>query len=183
MTSPGWRLMAVTVACVVIGLAAVVAAWRNPDSDGFTVLATAPGWPWAWAALEGGLVWRRGRAMQSSGLEHALATYAAGGVWAVLLGALAFAAWGVELPGGAQLPCGPLEPLCAALTCMAVACVMCGWTLGFVFPALLPPAAAWASAKLLGERLPSQTWMRGAVAVTTACWLVVLLTGLVLAFA
>ena len=67
MTSPGWRLMAVTVACVVIGLAAVVAAWRNPDSDGFTVLATAPGWPWAWAALEGGLVWRRGRAMQAHG--------------------------------------------------------------------------------------------------------------------
>ena len=60
---------------------------------------------------------------------------------------------------------------------MAVACVMCGWTLGFVFPALLPPAAAWASAKLLGERLSSQTWMRGAVAFTTACWLFVLLTG------
>ena len=95
MTGPGRRLAAVTVACVVIGLAAVVAAWRNPDSDGFTVLATAAGWPWAWAALEGGLVWRRGRAMQSSGLEHALATYAAGGVWAVLLGTLSLSS-----PGG-----------------------------------------------------------------------------------
>ena len=182
MTGPGKRLMVVTVACILIGLAAVVAAWRDPDG-GFTVLATAAGWPWAWAALEGALVWRRGRAMQSSGLEHALATYAAGGAAAVLLGALAFAAWGVDLPGGAQLPCGPLEPLCAALTCMAVACVMCGWTLGFVFPAMLPPAAAWASAQLLGARPPSRTWMRGAVAVTTVCWLLVLLTGLVLAFA
>lgn len=183
MTSPGSRLTVVTVACVAIGLAAVVAAWRSPESDGFTVLATAAGWPWAWAALEGGLVWRRGRVVQSSGLEHALAIYAAGGVWAVLLGALAFVAWGVELPGGAQLPCGPLEPLCAALTCMAVACVMCGWTLGFVFPALLPPATAWVSAHLLGTRPPTQGWMRAAVVLTTVCWLVVLLTGLVLAFA
>ena len=182
MTGPGKRLMVVTVACVVIGLAAVVAAWRDPDG-GFTVLATAAGWPWAWAALEGGLVWRRGRAMQSSGPEHALATYAAGGAAAVLLGAFAFAVWGVDLPGGSQLPCGPLEPLCAALTCMAVACVMCGWTLGFVFPALLPPAAAWTSAQLLGSRPPSRAWMQSAVGLTTACWLVVLLTGLVLAFA
>ena len=182
MTGPGKRLTVVTVACVVIGLAAVVAAWRDPDG-GFTLLATAAGWPWAWAALEGGLVWRRGRAMRSSGLEHALATYAAGGAAAVLLGALAFAVWGVDLPGGSQLPCGPLEPLCASLTCMAVACVMCGWTLGFVFPALLPPAAAWVSAQLLGARPPRRASMRGTVAATTACWLVVLLTGLVLAFA
>ncbi len=39
MTGPGKRLMVVTVACVLIGLAAVVAAWRDPDG-GFTVLAT-----------------------------------------------------------------------------------------------------------------------------------------------
>ena len=58
MTSPRGRLTAVTVACVVFGPAAMVAAWRSPESDGFTVLATAAGWPWAWAALEGGLVWR-----------------------------------------------------------------------------------------------------------------------------
>ncbi|MDD9996551.1 MAG: hypothetical protein OXQ89_02275, partial [Rhodospirillaceae bacterium] len=90
---------------------------------------------------------------------------------------------GVELRGGSQLPCGPLEPLCAVFTCMALACVMCGWTLGFVFPALLPPAAAWTCAQLLRARPPSRTSMQAAVAVTTACWLVVLLTGLVLAFA
>ena len=182
MTGPGKRLIVVTVACILIGLAAVVAAWRNPDG-GFTVLATAVGWPWAWAALEGGLVWRRGRTMQSSGLDHALAAYGAGAAAAVLLGTLVFAAWGVNLPGGAQLPCGPLEPLCAVFTCMALACVMCGWTLGFVFPALLPPAAAWTSAQLLRTRPPSRASMQAAVAVTTACWLVVLLTGLVLAFA
>lgn len=63
----GRRLAAVTAACVVIGLSAVLAAWRNPDGDGFTVLATAAGWPWAWAAVEGGLVWWRGRAMQAHG--------------------------------------------------------------------------------------------------------------------
>ena len=182
MTGPGKRLIVVTAACVLIGLAAVVAAWRDPDG-GFTVLATAAGWPWAWAALEGGLVWRRGRAMRSSGLEHALATYAAGAAAAVLLGTLVFVAWGVELRGGSQLPCGPLEPLCAVLTCMVLACVMCGWTLGFVFPALLPPAAAWTGAQLLRTRPPSRASMQAAVAVTTACWLVVLLTGLVLAFA
>ena len=61
--------------------------------------------------------------------------------------------------------------------------MMCGWTLGFVFPALLPPAAAWAGAQLLGTRSPSRASMQAAVAVTTACWLVVLLTGLVQAFA
>ena len=182
MTGPGKRLTVVTVACVLIGLAAVVAAWRDPGG-GFTVLATAVGWSWAWAALEGGLVWRRGRAMQSSSLEHAPATYAAGGTAAVLLGAVAFAAWGVDLPGGSQLPCGPLEPLCAALMCMAVACVMCGCTLGFVFPALLPLAAAWTSAQRLGTDPPSRAWMRAAVALTTVCGLVVLLTGLVLVFA
>ncbi len=116
-------------------------------------------------------MWRRGRAMQSSGLEHALVTYAAGAAAALLLGTLVFATWGVELRGGSQLPCGPLEPLCAAFTCMALACVMCGWTLGFVFPALLPPAAAWTSAQLLGTRQPtSRAWMQAAVAVTTACW-------------
>ena len=54
---------------------------------------------------------------------------------------------------------------------------------GIRFPALLPPAAAWTSAQLLGARPPSRTSMQAAVAVTTACWLVVLLTGLVLAFA
>ena len=182
MTGPGKRLTVVTVACVLIGLAAVVAAWRNPDG-GFTVLTTAAGWPWAWAALEGGLVWRVGRATHASGLEHALAAYAAGGVWAVVLGTLVFAVWGIELPGGSQLPCGPLEPLCAVLTCLAAACVMCGWTLGLVFPALLPPAAAWTTARLLGTRPPGRAWMRGAVALTTVCWLVVLLTGLALAFA
>ena len=183
MTGPGKRLTVVTAACVLIGLAAVVAAWRNPEGGRFTVLATAVGWPWAWAALGGGLVWRRGPAMQSSGLEHALATYTAGGAAALLIGTLAFAVVGVDLPGGSQLPCGLLEPLCAAFTCMALACVMCGWTLGFVFPALLPPAAAWVSAQLLGARPPSWAWMRGSVAITTACWLAVLLTGLVLAFA
>ncbi|MDE2934515.1 MAG: hypothetical protein OXS47_11725 [Chloroflexota bacterium] len=183
MTGLGKRLTVVTAACVLIGLAAVVAAWRDPEGGRFTVLATAAGWPWAWAVFEGGLVWRRGRAMQSSGLEHALAIYAAGAAAAVLIGALTFAVWGVELRGGFQLTCGPLEPLCAAFTCMALACVMCGWTLGLVFPALLPPAAAWTSAQLLGTRPPSRASMQAAVAVTTACWLVVLLTGLVLASA
>ena len=51
MTGPGKRLMVVTAACVLIGLAAVVAAWRDPDG-GFTVLATAAGWPWAWQPVE-----------------------------------------------------------------------------------------------------------------------------------
>ena len=96
---------------------------------------------------------------------------------------LAFTAWGLDLPGGSQLPCGPLEPLWAALTCLAVTCVMCGWTLGFVFPALLLPAAAWSSARLLEAPPPSRGWMQAAVALKTVCWLVVLLTGLVLAFA
>ena len=183
MTGHGKRVLVVTAVCVLTGLAAVVAAWRDPDGGRFTVLATAAGWPWAWGALEGGLVWRRGRAMQSSGQEHALAVYAAGGAAAVVLGALIFAAWGVDLPGGSQLVCGLLERLCAALTCMAVACVMCGWTLGFVFPALLPPAVAWASVQLLGAGPPARSWMRAAVALTTLAWLVVLLTGLALAFA
>ena len=47
-------------------------------------------------------MWCCGRAMQSSGLEHALAIYSDGGAAALLLGALALAAWGVERPGGAQ---------------------------------------------------------------------------------
>lgn len=169
MTGPGKRLTVVTVACVLIGFAAVATAWGNSEGGRFTVLATAVGWPWAWVAFEGGLVWHRGRAMRSSGLEHALATYAAGAAAAMLLGVLVFAAWGVDLPGGAQLPCGPLEPLCAAFTCIALACVMCGWTLGFVFPALLPPAAAWTSAQVLGARPPSRASMQAAVGVTTAC--------------
>ena len=38
MTGPGKRLTVVTVGCVLIGLAAAVAAWRDPDG-GFTVLA------------------------------------------------------------------------------------------------------------------------------------------------
>ena len=103
MTGPGKRLTVVTVACVLIGLAAVVAAWRDPEGGRFTTLATAAGWPWAWAALEGGLVWRRGRAMQASGLDHALATYAAGAAAAAVLGTLVFAAWGL---GGLSRPAG-----------------------------------------------------------------------------
>ena len=38
----------------------------------------------------------------ASGLEHAPATYAAGGAAAVLLGTVVFAAWGVDLSGGSQ---------------------------------------------------------------------------------
>ena len=66
---------------------------------------------------------------------------------------------------------------------MALACVMCGWILGFVFPALLPPAAAWTSAQTARGTAAQPSLDAAAVAVTTACWLVVLLTGLVLAFA
>ena len=147
------------------------------------MLATAAGWPWAWAALEGGLVWRRGRAMQSSGLEHALATYAAGGAAAVLLGTLALAAWGVELPGGAQLPCGPLEPLCAALTCMVRGVRDVRLDPGVRLPGAVAARCRLGQRQAARKRPPGPVWMRVAVAVTTVCWLVVLVTGLVLAFA
>ncbi len=46
MTGPAGRLPVVTAACAVMGLAAVVAAWRNAAADGFRVLTTAAaGWP------------------------------------------------------------------------------------------------------------------------------------------
>ncbi len=183
MTNLKGRLTASTAACLLIGIGALIGAWRQPDNDVLTILATAAGWPWALAMLEGGLVWWRGKAMQASGLEHALFVYATGGAAAALLGALALGAANVELPAGAHLPCGPLNPLCDAVTYMAIACVACGLTLGFVFPALLPPAAAWTSSRLLGEKPPSMPWLRTAIALVTLCWLGALLTGLALAFA
>ena len=42
MTSPRGRLTAVTVACVVFGPAAMVAAWRSPESDCQATFKTDP---------------------------------------------------------------------------------------------------------------------------------------------
>lgn len=89
----------------------------------------------------------------------------------------------MELPAGTHPPCGPLDPLCDAITCMALACMMCVWTLGIVFPALLPPTTAWTSSMLLGDEPPSMPQLLTAMAVTTLCRLGALLTGLALAFA
>ena len=179
---PAKTLLAASAACVVLGDAAIVAAWRNPDSDLATVLATASGWPWLLAALQGGLVWARRRQRSADPFEHFLAVYAAGTAWAALAATAALALADDLSPLPEWLP-PPLEPLAAALTAMAVAAVLAGATLGLVFPALLPPAAAALSAWLLGARPPSRARLAAGTAGTALAWLAAAFAGLALAHA
>ncbi len=177
---PAKTLLAASAACVVLGDAAIVAAWRDPGSDLATVLATASGWPWLLAALQGGLVWARRRQRSADPFEHFLAVYAAGTAWAIPAATAAAALAGDLSPLPRWLP-PPLEPLAATLTVMAVAAVLAGATLGLVFPALLPPAAAALSARLLGASPPSRARLAAGIAAVGIAWLAAAAAGLALA--
>ncbi len=182
MSRSALHLLAVSAACVILGEAALVAAWSNPDSDLASVLASAAGWPWLLAALLGARVWYRGKGRSSEPLEHFLATYAAGTGAAILAGAAILIVAGWEFP---VLPCPsfPFESLCAILAAMAVAAVFAGITLGLVFPALLPIAAAAVSAVALTRRPPSRRHLAAGIAAAAAGWLLAAAGGLVLAHA
>ena len=82
-----------------------------------------------------------------------------------------------------MLPCpgGPLHAPRAVLVAMALAAVAAGLTLGFVFPALLPVAAAAISAATLQGRPPSRRCLRAGITAVTASWLLAAVGGLVLA--
>ncbi len=98
MSRPALYLLAVSAACVILGEAALVAAWGNPDSDLASLLASAAGWPWLLAALLGARVWYRGKGRSSEPFEHFLATYAAGTGAAILAGAAILIVAGWEFP-------------------------------------------------------------------------------------
>jgi len=174
-------LAAVTAGCVGLGWAALLAAWSSPGSDVLTFLATAPGWPWLIAALLGARVWHRRQAGSADPLEHFLAVYAAGTAAALVAGAATLALAGWEFP---VMPCPDprlIAAPCAMAVSMSLAAVFAGLTLGFLFPALLPVAAAATSAVALRGEAPSRRRLRGGIAVVASCWLVAAAGGLVLA--
>ncbi|MCY3590753.1 MAG: hypothetical protein OXH32_03810 [Acidobacteria bacterium] len=72
---------------------------------------------------------------------------------------------------------------CAMAVSMSLAAVFAGLTLGFVFPALLPVAAAAISAVALRGEAPSRCRLRIGIAVVASCWLVAAAGGLALAHA
>ena len=174
------RPLAVSAACVFLGLGALVSAWGDPDSDLASVLASAAGWPWLIAALLGARVWWRGHGRTGERFEHFLAVYAAGTAAALVAGAAAVFIGGWEFP---LLPClgGPVHAPCAVLVSMALAAVFAGLTLGFAFPALLPAAAAAISAATLRGRPPSRQRLRASIATVALCWLLAAAGGLALA--
>ena len=173
-------LLAVSAGCVILGFAALAGAWSNPGSDLYTFLASAAGWPWLIAALLGARVWWRGRVRRADPFEHFLAVYAAGTAAAAIAGAATLAVAGWEFP---VLPCpdGPLAAPCAMAVSMSLAAVFAGLTLGFVFPALLPVAAAAISAATLRRRPPSRRRLRTGIAAVAFGWLLGAAGGLVLA--
>ena len=171
MSRPAICLAAVTAGCVGLGWAALLAAWSSPGSDALTFLATAPGWPWLLTALLGARVWLRRQAGSADPFEHFLAVYAAGTAAALVVGAatLAVAPWEFQV-----MPCpNPrlLAAPCAMAVSMSLAAVFAGLTLGFVFPALLPVAAAAIDDDAL----------RIGIAIVASCWLVAAVGGLLLA--
>ena len=155
---------------------------NNPGSDLYTFLASAAGWPWLIAALLGARVWFRKRARSPDPFEHFPAVYAAGTAAALIAGAATLAVAGWELP---ILPCpdGPLAAPCAMAVSMTLAVVFAGLTLGFVFPALLPVAAAAISAATTRRRTPSRLRLRTGIAAVAFGWLLAAAGGLVLAHA
>lgn len=179
----GLSLAALTAGCVGLGWAALLAAWRSPGSDALTFLATAPGWPWLVIALLGARVWLRRQAGSTDPFEHFLALYAAGTAAALVGGASIIAIAGWEFP---VMPCpdaGLLAAPCATAVSMSLAAVFAGHTLGFVFPALLPPATAAISAATLRGGPPSRLRLRLGIAAVASCWLVAAAGGLALAHA
>jgi len=56
LSRPALCLLAVSAACVVLGLGALVFAWGNPDSDPATLLASAAGWEFPLLPCPGGPV-------------------------------------------------------------------------------------------------------------------------------
>ena len=176
------RLVWGSAACLTVGLAAIPYGWGNPGSDLPVALWAFSAGPWALGLVEGWLVWRSGRALEARGLEHALAAYAAG-TGAAVLAATGAGFLGLWSAGALRTPCGPLDPLCGTLAMMALASMMAASTLGFAFPALLPPAAAWVSAGLLRGDPPYQARMGWASACVAAAWLLAILAGAALAHA
>ncbi|MDE0626278.1 MAG: hypothetical protein OXH99_07765, partial [Bryobacterales bacterium] len=183
VSRPAKALLAASAACFLLGWAALAAAWGNPGSDPLTALASAFGWPWLLASLQGAAVWARRRQRSADPFEHFLAVYAAGTAAAALACGLAIAAFGWEFPLLRQIPCGPFDPFCEALVAMAVAALAASATLGFAFPALLPPAAAALSARLLRGRHPSTARLAAGIAASTLGWLAAAFAGLALAHA
>ncbi len=179
MSRPTRRLATVAGACVLLGWSGLCASWIHPDSDLPPALATAAGWPWLLAFAQGALVWVRGRGSSADPHEHFLAVYAAGTALAILVGTLVAAAAGWALPLSGLPP--PLAGLGTVLACMALAAFLAGLSLGFVFPALLPPACAAWSARWLAGRPPSPLHLALATSATAVAWLAAALTGLVLA--
>ena len=176
-------LAALTAGCVGRGWAARSAAGGSPGSDALTFLATAPGWPWLIAALLGARVWLRRQAGSADPFEHFLAVYAAGTAAALVAGAATLAVAGWDFP---VMPCPDprlLAAPCAMAVSMSLAAVFAGLTLGFVFPALLPVAAAAISAVALRGEAPSRCRLRIGIAVVASCWLVAAAGGLALAHA
>ncbi len=180
LNRPALSLLAVSAACVFLGLGALVTAWGDPDSDLASVLASAAGWPWLIAALLGARVWYRGEGRTGETFDHFLAVYAAGTAVALLVGtaALLVGGWDLSAP---PCPGGTLAPPCTVLLSMALAAVFAGLTLGFAFPALLPVVAAAISAATLQGRPPSRRRLRAGIAAVAFCWLLAAAGGLVLA--
>ncbi len=179
------RLVAVSAACVLLGWTAIVRAWSHPDSVAATVLASASGWPWLLAAVDGGLVWRSGRdgGFTRHPVRHFLAVYAAATAAAILMGGTVIALAGWRFAVLDFLPCGPLSPLCDTAIAMFIAAVFAGATAGIVFPALLPVALAAASAALLRGRPPSPRRLAASISATALGWLAAAAAGLALAHA
>lgn len=179
------RLIAVSAACVLLGWAAIVRAWSHPDSVAATVLASACGWPWLLAAVDGALVWCSGRDGGSTRhpVRHFLAVYAAATAAAILIGGAFIALAGWRFAVLDFLPCGPLAPLCDTAIAMFLAAFFAGATAGLVFPALLPVALAAASAVLLRGRHPSPRRLAAAISATALGWLAAAAAGLALAHA
>lgn len=165
------RFVAVSAACILLGWSAIVVAWRSPGSAPAMFLATACGWPWLLAAVDGALIWcDRGQRLDADPLRHFLAAYAAGTACALLAGTVVVTLAGVEVTGLDPLPCGPFDPLCETAAFMALAAFFAGATAGLVFPALLPCAAAAIGAGLLRGRRPSTSHLAAASAAVALGW-------------
>ena len=178
------RLVAVSAACVLLGWSAIAVAWGHPHFPPALLLATACGWPWLLAAIDGALIWcDGGQRLDADPLRHFLAAYAAGTVVALLAAAAVIALAEVGVAGLDPLPCGPLSPLCEAAAFMAFAAFFAGATAGLVFPAFLPCAAAAISAALLRGRRPSDRRLAMATAATALGWLAAAVAGFALAHA
>lgn len=181
MSRPALYLLAVSASCAILGLTALVSAWSNPGTGYLTFLATAAGWPWLLAVLLGARIWLRRQAGSADPFEHFLAVYAAGTAAALVAGAATLTVAGWKFP---VMPCPDTRLLaapCAMVVSMSLAALAAGLTLGFVFPALLPVAAAALSAAALRGEAPSKRRLRIGVAGVASCWLVAAVGGLVLA--